>query len=161
VCGTPGGQRQGRRGSRTPEVLNRQLAGQIGWLIPLAVGLAERELAELAGLSQLPTDRQQQARAGGDVAMLVVVFFSVAETGDPTIWLCPAWPSPRWWGVGVVALWHDYRARGGAGGFYPDTCGYSQPADILALPDWSRWLAPTIFVPVQPSPSRTPEAPSD
>jgi 4-amino-4-deoxy-L-arabinose transferase-like glycosyltransferase len=134
-------------------LLNRQLAGQIGWLIPLAVvGLVSASWQSWQGRPSLPLlDRQQQALVlWGTWLMSLVVFFSVAGDWDPhyLAMLSPAVAALV--GVGVVALWHDYRSPGRRGWLLPLTLAgtASLQSDILAhfYPDWGRWLAPTIFV---------------
>jgi 4-amino-4-deoxy-L-arabinose transferase-like glycosyltransferase len=134
-------------------LLNRQLAGQIGWLLPLAVvGLVTASSQSWQRRPSLPLlSRQQQALVlWGTWLMSLVVFFSVAGDWDPhyLAMLSPAVAALV--GVGVVALWHDYRSPGWRGWLLPLTLAgtASLQSHILAhfYPDWSRWLAPAIVV---------------
>ena len=99
-------------------LLNQQLGGQIGWLLPLAiVGLAA---ASWQKRPRLPLSRQHQGLVlWGMWFMPQVLFFSIAGDWDPTIWLCWPRPSPYWWGQVWWRCGTITGARVGAGGFCP------------------------------------------
>jgi 4-amino-4-deoxy-L-arabinose transferase-like glycosyltransferase len=129
-------------------LLNQQLAGQIGWLLPLAVvGLAA---ASWQRRPHLPLSQQHQALVlWGMWFMPQAVFFSAAGDFDPhyLVMLAPAIAALV--GAGVVALWNDYRSPGWRGWLLPLTLAGTAglQAHILAVyPDWSHWLAPTIVI---------------
>ena len=103
-------------------LLNRQLAGQIGRLIPLAVvGLVAASWRSWQGRPSLPLlNRRQQALVlWGTWLVSLVVFFSVAGDWDPHYLAMLAPPVASLVGVGVVALWHDYRSPGWRGWVLP------------------------------------------
>jgi len=91
-------------------LLDRQLGGQIGWLLPLAmVGLVVASWQSWKRRPCLPLNRQQQALVlWGTWFMSLVVFFSVAGDWDPYYLAMLAPAVAALVGVGVVALWHDY-----------------------------------------------------
>ncbi|MBA3473411.1 MAG: glycosyltransferase family 39 protein [Rubrobacter sp.] len=129
-------------------LLNQQLAGQIGWLLPLAVvGLVA---ASWQRRLNLPLSRQHQALVlWGMWFMPQVVFFSVAGDWDPHYlpMLAPAVAALV--GVGLVALWQDYQSQGWRGWLLPLTLAgtVGLQAYILALYlDWSHWLPPIIVI---------------
>ena len=143
----------GRRGCRSPgplRLLNPQLGGQIGWLLPLAiVGLAAASWQSWQGRPRLPLSRKEdQALVLWGTWLISLMFFSVAGDWDPYLaMLAPAVAALV--GVGVVALWDDYRSPGWRGWLLPLTLvgTASLQLHILAhYPDWSHWLAPTIVV---------------
>jgi 4-amino-4-deoxy-L-arabinose transferase-like glycosyltransferase len=77
------------------------------------------------------------------------VFFSVIGDWDPYYLAMLAPAVAVLVGVGVVALWDDYRSPGWRGWFLPLTLVgvASLQLYVLALyPDWSHWLTPTIVV---------------
>ena len=137
-------------------LLNRQLAGQIGWLIPLAVvGLVAaswRSWRSWQGRPRLPLNRKEDKALvlWGTWLVSLVVFFSVAGDWDPHYLAMLAPPVAAMAGVGVVALWHDYRSPGWRGWVLPLTLAGAAglQSHILALfyQDWSHWLAPPIVI---------------
>ena len=140
-------------------LLNRQLGGQIGWLLPLALfGLAEaaraaratsRTAASARGRrtaeAQRPgflEGRQRQALAlwGGWLLSLVLVY-SVSSYFHPYNVVMLAAPVCALAGIGVVALWRAYLA----GRRWPLlgallVTALLQGAIALQGPDWQRWL---------------------
>src|SRR5215208_2168985 len=134
-------------------LLNRQLAGQIGWLLPLAiVGLVVASWRSWQGRPRLPLlNRQQQALLlWGTWFMSLVVFFSVAGDWDPFYLAMLAPAVAALVGAGVMALWDDYRIPGQRGWLMPLTLVgvASLQSYTLALfyPDWSHWLPPAIVI---------------
>jgi 4-amino-4-deoxy-L-arabinose transferase-like glycosyltransferase len=143
----PGGARE--NGAPGPfRLLDEQLAGQIGWLLPLAfVGLLA---ASWQQRPQLPLDRKYQALVLWGMWLLTMVgFFSIAGMFHRyyTVMLAPAVAALV--GAGVVALWRDYRNLGWRGWLLPLTLlgmgalhSYIIQSDYDE--DWSRWLPPVI-----------------
>ncbi|MBN1954942.1 MAG: glycosyltransferase family 39 protein [Anaerolineae bacterium] len=127
-------------------LFNRQLAGQISWLLPLA-GLGLVAAAWQTPL-RFPLQRRQQSLLLWAVWLLpMIVFFSVAnlfhryylEMMAPAIAALVA--------AGVVAMWDDYRRPGWRGWLLPLSLVGSAAvaAGILAeFPAWSRWLTPLV-----------------
>jgi 4-amino-4-deoxy-L-arabinose transferase-like glycosyltransferase len=116
--------------------LDPQLAGQIGWLLPLAlVGLAVASWQSWKKRPRLPLSRKedQALLLWGTWLISLVVFFSVAGDWDPYYleMLAPAVAALV--GTGVVALWDDYLSPGWVA-FAPDTCGCSQLAVTHTVP---------------------------
>ncbi len=116
-AGERGGPGLGAKGNGEPgpfRLLNPQYAGQIGWLLPLAVvGLLA---ASWQRRLRLPLDRGHQALVlWGTWFLTTAVYFSVAggQHRYYTVMLAPAVAALV--GAGVVALWSDYRGlrRGG------------------------------------------------
>jgi 4-amino-4-deoxy-L-arabinose transferase-like glycosyltransferase len=130
-------------------LLNEQMAGQIGWLLPLAIvgllaaswqnrpqlpidqqnqGLSlwrrwrSRLVFSFKNLPQLSLDRQQGALALWGMWMLtMVIFFSIAGQFHRyyMVMLAPAVAALV--GAGVVAFWRDYRRQGWRGWLLPLT----------------------------------------
>jgi 4-amino-4-deoxy-L-arabinose transferase-like glycosyltransferase len=132
--------------------LDPQLAGQIGWLLPLAfVGLA---VAGWQSWKRRPSlrllNRQQQALLlWGTWLMTLVVFFSVAGDWDPYYLAMLAPAVAALVGAGGLALWDDYRSQGWRGWLLPLTLvgvASLQLYIVSLYPDWSHWLAPTIAI---------------
>jgi 4-amino-4-deoxy-L-arabinose transferase-like glycosyltransferase len=143
--GGPGG--AGENGQPGPlRLLDQQLAGQIGWLLPLAVvGLLA---ASWHRRPRLPLDRKHQALVLWGMWLLTMVsFFSIAGQFHRyyTVMLAPAIAALV--GAGVVALWSDYRRGGWRGWLLPLTLlGMAALHSYIILAyydeDWSRWLLP-------------------
>jgi 4-amino-4-deoxy-L-arabinose transferase-like glycosyltransferase len=141
--GSPGG--GPRNGDPGPlRLLDAQLAGQIGWLLPLAVlGLLA---ASWRRRPQLPLDREHQALVlWGMWLLTMVAFFSFAGRFNAyyMVMLAPAIAALV--GAGVAALWSDYRGPGWRGWLLPLSLlgiGAFHAYIILAYYDegWSRWL---------------------
>ncbi|MCD6053834.1 MAG: glycosyltransferase family 39 protein [Rubrobacteraceae bacterium] len=132
-------------------LLNPQLGGQIGWLLPLAiVGLAAASWRSWQGRPSLPLlNRQQQALVlWGTWLISLVVFFSVAGDWDPHYLAMLAPAVAALVGAGVVALWDDYqKSPGWRRWILPLTLVGTAGLQVYILahhPDWSHWLAPTI-----------------
>jgi 4-amino-4-deoxy-L-arabinose transferase-like glycosyltransferase len=140
----PGGGRE--NGDPGPlRLLDEQLAGQIGWLLPLAmVGFLA---AAWQKRPRLPLDqRQGELVLWGMWLLTQVVFFSIAGMFHRyyTVMLAPAIAALV--GIGVVALWSDYRSPGRRGWLLPLTLlGMAALHAYVILAyydeDWSSWLA--------------------
>jgi 4-amino-4-deoxy-L-arabinose transferase-like glycosyltransferase len=138
----------GERGAL--RLFNRQLAGQISWLLPLA------GLGLLAAAWQTPLDRRRQALLLWSAWLLPqVVFFSIANLFHRYYLAMMAPAIAALVGAGVVALWDDYHRAGDSTRLAVSWRGWLLPlalivgavveAVILAeFPDWSRWLTPLV-----------------
>ncbi len=144
--GGPGG--VGENGEKGPfRLLDQQLAGQIGWLLPLA---AVALLAAGTPLrARLPLDRKHQALVLWGMWLLTMYgFFSVAGMFHRyyLVMLAPAIAALV--GIGVTALWKDYRSPGWRGWLLPLTLvGVAAVQDYIILSSyegWPLWLAPAI-----------------
>jgi 4-amino-4-deoxy-L-arabinose transferase-like glycosyltransferase len=143
--GGPGG--VGENGEKGPlRLLDQQLAGQIGWLLPLAVvGLLA---ASWQRRPRLPLDRRQGSLVlWGMWLLTMVVFFSIAGMFHRyyLVMLAPAIAALV--GIGVVALWKDYRSPGRRGWLLPLVpVGMAVVQDYVlsAYEGWPLWLVPGI-----------------
>src|SRR5215212_7342882 len=132
--------------------LNPQLAGQIGWLLPLAiVGLAVASWRSWQGRPRLPLSRKEDQALvlWGTWLISLVVFFSFAGDWDPYYLAMLAPAVAALVGAGGVALWDDYRGQGWRGWLLPLTLVGVASLQLYILsfyPDWSHWLAPTIAI---------------
>jgi 4-amino-4-deoxy-L-arabinose transferase-like glycosyltransferase len=141
--GGPGG--VGENGEPGPlRLLDEQLAGQIGWLLPLAVvGLLA---ASWQNRPRLPLDRRQGALVLWGMWLLTQgVFFSIAGMFHRyyLVMLAPAVAALV--GAGIVALWSDYRSPGRRGWLLPLTLlGMAALHTYIILTyydeDWGGWL---------------------
>ncbi|HEU5430644.1 MAG TPA: glycosyltransferase family 39 protein, partial [Thermomicrobiales bacterium] len=127
------------------------LAGQIGWLLPLAAlgGLA----AWLQTRTRVPFDRRHIALTiWGGWFVTVAAFFSVANgfTLMHRYYLAMlAPPTAALVGAGLVALWRDHRQPGWRGWLLPLAIAATAAlaAKILAdYPEWSARLTPLVLV---------------
>lgn len=147
--GMPGGGPGGASENGEPgplRLLNEQLAGQAGWLLPLAVvGLLA---AGWQKRPRLPLDiRQQSLVLWGTWLLTTAAFFSVAGFFHRyyLVMLAPAVAALV--GAGVAALWSDYSRPGWRGWLLPLVLvgAAGVQAYILAgYSEWSRLLAPAI-----------------
>jgi 4-amino-4-deoxy-L-arabinose transferase-like glycosyltransferase len=146
------GGKGGGRSSETGEsglfrLFNRQLAGQISWLLPLA------GLGFLAAAWQtrprLPLSRRHQNLTLWAVWLLpMLVFFSVANLFHRYYleMLAPAIAALV--GAGVVAMWEDYKNDALRGWLLPLALLVGAAVEALILvefPDWSLWLTPIVL----------------
>jgi 4-amino-4-deoxy-L-arabinose transferase-like glycosyltransferase len=134
-------------------LLNPQLGGQIGWLlVALAVvGLVAATWHSWQRHPHLPlSHREDQALLLWATWLVsLLLFFSVAGDWDPhyLAMLSPAVAALV--GVGVVALWDDYRSPARRGWLLPLVLVGSASIQLHILaqyPEWRRWLAPTIVI---------------
>jgi 4-amino-4-deoxy-L-arabinose transferase-like glycosyltransferase len=143
--GGPGG--VGENGEPGPlRLLNQQLAGQIGWLLPLAV----------VGLVAAGWQRRPRLPLGSRHAALVMwgtwlftaaAYFSVSGYGHRhyLVMLAPAVAALA--GIGAVALWKDYRSPGWHGWLLPFTLVGMATVQAYVLFDyavWRAWLIPAV-----------------
>ena len=108
--GGPGG--VGENGEPGPlRLLNQQLAGQIGWLLPLAmVGLVA---AGWQRRPRLPLGSRQAALVmWGTWLVTAAAYFSVSGYGHRHYLVMLATAVAALAGIGAVALWKDYRSPG-------------------------------------------------
>ena len=128
-------------------LLNHQYAGQIGWLLPLAVvGLLaagwQRRL-------RLPLDRRHQALVlWGTWFLTAAAYFSVAggQHRYYTVMLTPAVAALV--GAGLVELWSDYRNSGRSGWLLPLALvgtAALQAHILVSYEGWSPILTPLIL----------------
>jgi 4-amino-4-deoxy-L-arabinose transferase-like glycosyltransferase len=115
-------------GSAGPlRLLTLPLAGQIGWLIPLAL-LAMLTLA-WHHRWHWPLSVEQQALVfWGTWLLVTLIFFSMAYAFHAYYIVTMAPAISALTGIGLVTLWHDYRSR--------------------SARDWRKWMLPLVFVPV-------------
>lgn len=138
----------GETGNRGPlRLLNEQLAGQVGWLLPLAVlGLM---VAAWQVRPRWPLGRQHQALLlWGTWLLTQAVFFSIAGFWHRyyLVILSPAIAALV--GAGVVAMWHDYRQHRRRGWLLPVVLVGMAALQVYILADyadWSRRLTPWIL----------------
>ena len=135
----------------TPGILrlfNKQLAGQISWLLPLALFCAMT--AALATRLQYPFAREhQQLLLWGAWLAPQIVFFSFAglfhrhylEMMSPAIAALV--------GAGFGTLWHDYARGHWRGWFLPLAIlvgATTEAALLFHFTDWIPWLIPVIAI---------------
>lgn len=140
-------------------LFNQSLSGQIAWLLPLAV------LGGIAAWGQmrprLPLNRRQTALVlWGTWLATGVGFFSVATSFTLMhryylAMLAP--PLAALAGVGLAALWRDYRRPARGGSIVLRLRGWLLPAAVAGTaglaawilrdyPDQSRWLTPFVLI---------------
>ena len=131
-------------------LLNQQLAGQVGWLVPLAaVGLlvAGWQLWR-RGRPRLPLDLQQQALVlWGTWFGTAAAYFSIAGRFHRyyTVMLAPAIAALV--GIGLRAMWKDYQRPGWRGWLLPLTLVGMAAVQVYILWDyegWPLWIGPAI-----------------
>jgi len=129
-------------------LFNEPLAGQIAWLLPLAIlGVVALTWQRRPRLQE---DRQQQSLVLWGMWLLTMgIFFSVAgffhqyymtEMAPAICALC---------GIGLVVMWQDYRRSGWRGWLLPLAliATVAEQAHILtSYPTWGQWLIPLMVV---------------
>ena len=128
------------------KLLNKDLAGQIGWLLPLTVvGMAA---ASWQRRPRLPLGRRHQALVLWGMWFLTqVALFSVISDFDPYYLAMLAPAVAALVGAGVVALWNDYQSLDRGGWLLPLTLGGTASLQVYILasyPDWGHYLTPII-----------------
>lgn len=127
-------------------LLNHQLAGQIGWLLPLAIG----SLVVAAGRLHRSSLRERRAQSlilWGAWFLTQAIFFSIASFYHRTylVMLSPAIAALV--GIGVVALWEDAQRQGWRRWLLPATLLATVSVQLFILasyPQWSQRLTPWI-----------------
>jgi 4-amino-4-deoxy-L-arabinose transferase-like glycosyltransferase len=138
--GGPGG--FGETGAKGPlRLLNQQLGGQIGWLLPLALfGL----VATWQWLPRRPLDRRHQSLLlWGGWLLTAGAFFSVAGFFHRYYLIMLGPPIAALAGAGVVAMWQAYRRPGPRGWLLPIALLATAAVQVYILasyPEWSHRL---------------------
>ncbi len=137
----------GETGLPSPiRLLNKQLGGQIGWL--LLVALCGLLIIVRRRWPRAPLTRQQQGLLlWGTWFVTLFVFFSIAlfPHGYYLVMLAPAICALA--GIGVVKLWEAYHQPGWRSWLLPVALVVSAGAQWLILsnyPTWSNWLSPLV-----------------
>jgi len=121
-----------------------QLAGQLSWLMPLAaVGLLAA--AWQAPLMWPPDPRHRALLLLGGWFLCCGILFTFDEAARPYYMVTMAPATAALAGIGVAALWHDYRERGFRGWLLPIALAATAVVEALILqpyPEWNRWLTP-------------------
>jgi 4-amino-4-deoxy-L-arabinose transferase-like glycosyltransferase len=127
-------------------LFSQPLAGQIAWLLPLALlGMValiwQRKL-------RFQEDHQQQSLVlWGTWLLTMGVFFSVAGFFHPYYLTVMAPAVAALFGIGIVIMWRDYRRPGWRGWLLPIALIATAAEQIYILsnyPTWGQWLIPTI-----------------
>ncbi len=127
-------------------MLNHNLAGQISWVLPMAI------IGFFAAFWQSRPRRRLDRRQKGLVlwgmwALTELVFFSVANEFHLYYMVTMAPPIAALVGVGVAAMWQDYRWRGIRGWLLPLAIGATaavQTHILASYPDWTSRLTPLL-----------------
>jgi 4-amino-4-deoxy-L-arabinose transferase-like glycosyltransferase len=125
---------------------NQGLAGQASWLLIFA--LSALLLVAIRTRPRLPLDQRWQALVVWGVWLLVTVgYFSFARFFH-TYYLIMLGPAiAALVGIGLVAMWEDYRQTGWRGWLLPVllliTAGI-QGLILTNYPQWSQWLTPLV-----------------
>ena len=147
----PAGGFGGFFGTGTPGLLrlfNEPLAGQIAWLLPLA-------LCGMLALAwqrrpRFQHDRQQQSLVLWGMWLLTMgIFFSVAGFFHQYYMTEMAPAIAALFGIGLVTMWHDYRSGSWRGWLLPLALVATVAEQIHILtsyPAWGQWLIPLIIV---------------
>jgi 4-amino-4-deoxy-L-arabinose transferase-like glycosyltransferase len=147
TTGAPGGFTAGETGAAGPlRLLNTQLGGQIGWLLPLAViGFFA---AALQARRRWPLDdRQLSLLLWGMWLLTMGIFFSVAGFFHTyyLVMMAPAIAALS--GIGLVSLWTAYRSSRWRWWLLPASLLAVAGVQAHLLTDyssWARWLTPLI-----------------
>ncbi len=147
TAGPPGGFTAGETGAAGPlRLLNTQLGGQIGWLLPLAViGFFA---AAVQSRRRWPLDDRQLSLVLWGMWLLTMgVFFSVAGFFH-TYYLVMMGPAiAALAGIGLVSLWTAYRSSRWGWWLLPASMLAVAAVQAHLLADyssWARWLTPLI-----------------
>ncbi|HEX9135153.1 MAG TPA: glycosyltransferase family 39 protein [Ktedonobacteraceae bacterium] len=129
-------------------LFNEPLAGQIAWLLPLAI-LGAVALA-WQRRPRLREDRQQQSLVlWGTWLLTMGVFFSVASFFHQYYLTEMAPAICALFGIGLVILWRDYRRPGWRGWLLPLALIVTVAEQVHILthyPAWGQWLIPLMVV---------------
>lgn len=142
----------GHFGSGTPgplRLLNEPLAGQISWLLPMAL-LGMLALA-WRGRPRFRGDRQQQSLLlWGTWLLTMAGFFSIAGFFHQYYMTTFAPAICALFGIGLVVMWREYRGPGWRGWLLPLAflaTTLEQIHIISSNPAWGAWLLPLIAIP--------------
>ena len=147
--GGPGG--IGEDGTPGPlRLLNQQLAGQAGWLLPLALAglLMTAPLVWTRRRSLAASRRAQAFVVWGAWLATAAGFFSVAEYWHRYYLVMLAPPVAALAAIGVWGAWRAYRRGRRSGWLLPLAlvgAGAVQAHILLDYPDYARWLTPLVL----------------
>ncbi len=129
-------------------LFNEPLAGQIAWLLPMAI-LGAVALA-WQRRPRLQEDRQQQSLVlWGTWLLTMGIFFSVASFFHQYYLTEMAPAICALFGIGLVVMWQDYRRPGWRGWLLPIALIVTVAEQIHILthyPAWGQWLIPLMVV---------------
>ncbi len=129
-------------------LFNEPLAGQIAWLLPLAI-LGAVALA-WQRRPRLREDRQQQSLVlWGTWLLTMGIFFSVASFFHQYYMTEMAPAICALFGIGLVIMWRDYRRPGWRGWLLPIALIVTVAEQVHILthyPAWGQWLIPLLVV---------------
>jgi 4-amino-4-deoxy-L-arabinose transferase-like glycosyltransferase len=127
-------------------LFSQPLAGQIAWLLPLAL-LGMVALIWQRRLRFQEDHQQQSLVLWGTWLLTMGVFFSVAGFFHPYYLTVMAPAVAALFGIGIVIMWRDYRRSGWRGWLLPIALIATAAEQIYILsnyPTWGQWLIPTI-----------------
>ncbi len=129
-------------------LFNEPLAGQIAWLLPMAI-LGAVALA-WQRRPNFQEDRQQQSLVFWGMWLLTMgVFFSVASFFHQYYMTEMAPAICALFGIGLVIMWQDYRRPGWRGWLLPIALIVTVAEQVHILtyyPAWGQWLIPLMVV---------------
>jgi 4-amino-4-deoxy-L-arabinose transferase-like glycosyltransferase len=129
-------------------LFNEPLAGQIAWLLPMAI-LGAVALA-WQRRPRLQEDRQQQSLVlWGTWLLTMGVFFSIASFFHQYYLTEMAPAICALFGIGLVIMWQDYRRPGWRGWLLPIAIVATVAEQIHILthyPEWGQWMIPLMVV---------------
>jgi 4-amino-4-deoxy-L-arabinose transferase-like glycosyltransferase len=129
-------------------LFNEPLAGQIAWLLPIAI-LGAVALA-WQRRPNFREDRQQQSLIFWGMWLLTMgVFFSVAMFFHQYYMTEMAPAIAALFGIGLVVMWKDYRRPGWRGWLLPVALAVTVVEQIHILthyPTWGQWMIPLMVV---------------
>jgi 4-amino-4-deoxy-L-arabinose transferase-like glycosyltransferase len=124
------------------------LAGQIAWLLPLAI-LGAVALA-WQRRPHVRSDRKQQSLVlWGTWLLTMGIFFSVAGFFHQYYMTVMAPAIAALFGIGLVTMWQDYRRGGWRGWLLPIALVATVAEQVYILsnyPAWGQWLIPPLVV---------------
>jgi 4-amino-4-deoxy-L-arabinose transferase-like glycosyltransferase len=124
------------------------LAGQSGWLLPLAL-LGMISLVKFRR-HRPQSDRTLQALIFWGMWLLTMgIFFSVAGFIHEYYLTVMAPALAAWCGIGLATMWQDYRRAGWRAWLLPLALIATAAEQIYILtnyPDWGRWMIPLLVV---------------
>jgi 4-amino-4-deoxy-L-arabinose transferase-like glycosyltransferase len=138
---------RGETGNPGPlRLFNSALGSQVSWLLPLALlGLIA---AAWRTRVRFPLDRRQQSLVLWGAWLLVqAAFFSIAGFFHTYYMVMMAPSIAALAGIGLVALWRDYRSSSWRGWALPLTLLVTAGVQAYLLssyPGWSSWLTPLV-----------------